>query len=372
MRTSGRTRPDLPGPRRPAFRDEQGVWQVSDLPGARAVLRATDTLQAGLGVETVAKLPSAFRRPVLYQDGPEHREYRRQTARFFTPRRVESEYRELMHRIAEREIGVLRRAGGVDLSELSLRLAVDVAKAVLGLTESRAGTARRLERFFPEQLGRPGFGSPRGVYWAARILYLWLAVYAADVRPAVRARRARPADDLVSHLLGEGARVGEVLGECLTVAAAGMVTTREFVTVAAWHLFAEPDLLERYLAGAEPDRLAILHELARLDPPIATLRRRTTAPLALPDGTVIPAHARVDVSVAAANADAAGDPANGLTFGEGPHRCPGRHLALQEADIFLTTLLGDTPGVRMAAPPRVSFNEEFATYSLRGLVLVTG
>ncbi|GAA2306385.1 hypothetical protein SVIO_012370 [Streptomyces violaceusniger] len=66
-----------------------GIWQVSGYEEARAVLRATATVQAGLGVETVEKLPSRFRRPVLYRGGPEHREDRRQTARFFTrPRRA--------------------------------------------------------------------------------------------------------------------------------------------------------------------------------------------------------------------------------------------------------------------------------------------
>ncbi|WP_449350719.1 hypothetical protein [Streptomyces shaanxiensis] len=38
----------------------------------------------------------------------------------------------------------------------------------------------------------------------------------------------RSYDDLISHLLAEGCSDAEILGECLTFAAAGMVTTREF------------------------------------------------------------------------------------------------------------------------------------------------
>jgi cytochrome P450 len=364
----------------PAFRDDDGVWHVRDHAGGRALLRDTGTVQAGLGVETVAKLPSGFRRPVLYWDGPAHREYRRQTARFFTPKRVDAEYRALMHRIADREVAALRRAGRADLSELAFRLAVDVAKEVVGLTESRPGTARRLSRFFPEELGTPGFTSAHGLYWAARILYLWLAIHVADVRPAVRARRRRRRDDLISHLLDEGASGGEILGECITVAAAGMVTTREFVCVAAWHLFGDPDLLASYRAGTEEERFAVLHELARLEPPLAVLRRRTTAPVTLPDGTTIGAGEQVDVSVAAANLDPAtvgdsprsacpGRPAGAvLTFGDGPHRCPGTHIAIQEADIFLTTLFA-VEGVRLVAPPRVAFNEAFGSYSLHDMIV---
>jgi cytochrome P450 len=353
----------------PAFRDEHGVWHVRDLAGGRALLRDTETVQAGLGVETVEKLPSSFRRPVLYWDGPEHREYRRQTARFFTPRRVDEEYRDLMHRVSDREIDVLRAAGRADVSELSFRLAVDVAKAVVGLTESRPGTARRLARFFPEKLGKPGFTSPRGVYWAARILYLWLAIYVSDVRPAVRVRRRQRDDDLISHLVDEGAGAGEILSECITVAAAGMVTTREFICAAAWHLFTDDALLAAYRAGDEQARFAILHEVARLEPPLAALKRRTTAPVTLPDGTVIAEDERVDVSIAAANLDQAAAP--GLTFGDGPHKCPGSYLAIQEADIFLTKLFA-LDGVRLTAPPRVAFNDAFGSYSLHDMIVSVG
>ena len=353
----------------PAFRDEHGVWHVRDLAGGRALLRDTDTVQAGLGVETVEKLPSSFRRPVLYWDGPEHREYRRQTARFFTPRRVDEEYRDLMHRVADREIAALLAAGRADLSELSFSLAVDVAKAVVGLTESRPTTARRLARFFPEKLGKPGFTSPHGLYWAARILYLWLAIYVNDVRPAVRARKKQRADDLISHLIDEGAGAGEILSECITVAAAGMVTTREFICAAAWHLFTDDALLAAYRAGDEQARFAILHEVARLEPPLAAIKRRTTAPVTLPDGMVIPEGERVDVSIAAANLDQAAAP--GLTFGDGPHKCPGAYLAIQEADIFLSKLVA-LDGVALTAPPRVAFNDAFGSYSLHDMVVSVG
>lgn len=369
----------------PAYRDGDGIWRIRDFATGRAILRSADTVQAGLGIELVSKLPSGFRRPVLYWDGPEHREYRRQTARFFTPNWVDGEYRDLMHRIAEREIAVLRRHGRANLSELSFRLAVDVAKEVIGLTDSRPGTAQRLERFFPEKVGRPGFTSPSGLYWAGRILYLWLSVYVNDVRPAVRSRRRHRRDDLVSHLIDSGVNTGEILSECLTVAAAGMVTTREFICAAAWHLFTDDDLRARYRRGEEAQRFAILHELARLEPPVAALRRRTTAPVRLPDGTTIGAGELVDISVAATNIDPAmagdqpktacpGRPVNqgarpaGLTFGDGAHKCPGLHLAIQESDIFLTKLFA-LHDLRMTNPPRVSFNDEFSTYALHDIIV---
>ncbi|WP_232285582.1 cytochrome P450 [Saccharomonospora marina] len=191
---------------------DDGVWHVDGYAAARAVLRSTDTVQAGLGVRTVEKLPSRIRRPVLYRDGPEHREDRRQTARFFTPRRVEEHYRDLMVRIADEQLATLRETGRADLAELSFNLAIGVAAAVIGLTDSKPGIRRRLERFFPERFGTPGLTTPRGIYWMLRQNLNWLRVYLGDVRPAVRARRTRRRDDLISHLLDDGCSAAEILG----------------------------------------------------------------------------------------------------------------------------------------------------------------
>jgi cytochrome P450 len=375
----------------PVRQDPDGVWRITGYSAGRALLRETATVQAGLGVETVDKMPASIRRPVLYRDGPEHREDRRQTARFFTPRRVDEAYREVMHRVADAQIAHLRSAGTAELSELSFRLAIEVTSAVIGLTESKPGLQRRLERFFPEKFGRPGFTSLHGIYWVFRQVANWSRIYFGDVRPAVRARRAQPADDLISHLLSEGCKSTEILGECLTFAAAGMVTTREFIVVAAWHLFTDDALRAEYLAAAEADRLAILHEILRLEPVIGQLRRRTTEAVDVPgpEGTVtVPAGATVHIEIDTANLDsdvvgeqplavcpgravADGGSATGLSFGDGAHKCPGAHIAMLETDIFLSKLLA-LDGVRMVSPPRIAFKEELAGYELRGMRVSVG
>ncbi|MEV4110685.1 cytochrome P450 [Nonomuraea sp. NPDC049695] len=376
----------------PVRHADDGTWEVRGYAQARAVLRGDGTLQAGLGVETVEKLPARIRRPVLYRDGPEHREHRRQTAKYFTPRRVDEAYRPLMAETAERQLARLREAGEAQLSELSFGMAIEVASAIIGLTSSRPGIRGRLERFFPEKFGRPGLTSPSGIYWLVRQNVNWLRVYLADVRPAIRDHRRDPRDDLISHLISEGCTAAEILGECLTFAAAGMVTTREFICVAAWHLFTDDALLERYRAADEPGRLAVLHEILRLEPVVARLRRRTTAPLELPgtDGPVtVPPGALIDVFVDAANTDpqavgsqplsmcpgraidGGGTGAAALSFGDGPHRCPGAGIAVLEADVFLSRLFA-MDGVRMASAPRVSFNNDIGGYEIRGLTVRTG
>ncbi|MEO5875034.1 MAG: cytochrome P450 [Streptosporangiaceae bacterium] len=372
----------------PVEQGPDGVWRVRGHAAGRAVLRSTDTVQAGLGVETMDKLPARIRRPVLYRDGPEHREHRRQTARYFTQRRVDERYRELMEQVADEQLRRLVREGSADLGELSFRLAVEVTAAVIGLTESRPGLDARLERFFPEKFGKPGFRSPSGLYWFYRQNRSFLSIYLNDVRPAVRARRAGRRDDLISHLMDEGCRGGEILGECVTFAAAGMVTTREFINMAVWHLFGDADLKARYLAGDRDERYAVLHEILRLEPVVGNLKRRTVGAVEVPgpDGpVVIPAGDLVDVDVSATNLDTAafgerplevcparpfgdGASASGLSFGDGAHRCPGAHLAIQESDVFLTRLFA-LEGLAMDAPPRISMKEEISGYELRGLII---
>ena len=375
----------------PVHAGPDDVWHVQDFATARTLLRSTETRQAGFGIENADRLPPKMRLPVLWRDGVEHREHRRQTAKYFTPRKVDSSYRVLMDRLAEQQCDVLRRRGEADLSQLSFTLAVAVAGEVIGLTEGGPGMAKRLDRFFHNLDAKPGWGSPKAIYSQLRSNAVMGAFYWRDVRPAIAVRRGQRRDDLISHLIDEGCNNGEILGECVTFAAAGMVTTREFITLVAWHLFTDDDLRLAYVEGDGKSRVAILHEILRLEPVVSNLARRTTADIQLDgaDGPVtIPAGALVDVGVAAANLDpaAVGDEPGrvcaarpmadgvgdaGLSFGDGPHRCPGAYIAIQETDIFLTKLFS-LPGLRMVQAPTVTIRPEIASYELVGMRLTVG
>ncbi|BEL12254.1 cytochrome P450 [Actinoplanes sichuanensis] len=356
---------------------DDGVWHIQDYATARRFLRHNDTRQAGLGIENALRHQHRMRLPMLYRDGPEHREQRRQTARYFTPKRVESAYRELMHRLADQQCEVLRRRGAADLSALSFQLAVAVAAEVVGLTDSAPGMPQRLDRFFaiPDPDAR-GLSAVRQKAFNNFVLlsFLW-----RDVRPAVAARRRHRRDDLISHLIDQGCSLPEILGECVTFAAAGMVTTREFITVAAWHLLTDETLRAQYTGGDQAARVAVLHEILRLEPVVGDLLRWTTADVTVGD-VAIPSGARVEVAVAAANLDPAeagdqpravcpGRPVGpGLSFGDGAHKCPGAHIAIQETDIFLSRLFA-MPGLRMIREPTVTIRPDIASYEIKGLIL---
>ena len=125
------------------------------------------------------------------------------------------------------------------------------------------------------------------------------------MKPAIRARRRRPSADVIKQLLRRGYNDLEILTESLAYAAAGMATTREFVTVAAWHLLDEPDLRTRYLIAGRVEREAILRQkILRLEPVVGELRR-TAKPMTvhgLGPVTIAPGE-RIELQLRRTNAD---------------------------------------------------------------------
>src|SRR5690606_16813899 len=108
-----------------------------------------------------------------------------------------------------------------------------------------------------------------------------LRFFVLDVKPAIRARRRHPQDDLISRLLDDGYTDLDILTECVTFAAAGMATTRELMAVAVWHLLDDDALLARYRSSDRDSRVGIIEEVLRLEPVVGHLLRRTTTPLTL-------------------------------------------------------------------------------------------
>src|SRR5689334_23654618 len=84
----------------PVERDSRGVWHVRGFEEARAVLRSSETQQAGFKAELVTAGNALTNRPILYQEGKVHQEQRTKTARFFTPKTVSAQYRQMMERLA--------------------------------------------------------------------------------------------------------------------------------------------------------------------------------------------------------------------------------------------------------------------------------
>ena len=175
--------------------------------------------------------------------------------------------------------------------------------------------------------------------------------------------------------------------ECLTYGTAGMVTTREFIAMAAWHLLQHDALRARYLVAEQAERLAILNETIRLEPVVGHLYRRVQQPVTFTDQgqdwTAQPGDL-IDLCVRSANADThtvGDDPLElcpqrplptgvneaVLSFGDGAHRCPGQPLAMLESDALLRRLLALE--VHIVKEPVIEWDDLIAGYALRGFEL---
>ncbi|MEJ0092232.1 MAG: cytochrome P450 [Methylocella sp.] len=366
-------------------RQADGSVRICSFELASQLLRSGCVRQAGFNAELVARLPQK-NVSVLFKDGDEHRRQRSAVARFFAPAVVVERYRRVMTEMSVRLVDQLRQRRRAALDDMSLDLSVAVAAEIVGLTDSLcAGLGKRLNRFFTME-SPAKVGSFRGAAYVARAQLHLLLVYLLDVRPAIRSRRRSRREDLISHLIEQGWSNFDILTECVTYGTAGMSTTREFIVIAAWHLLEREDLRRRFLSTDDQGRSDILEEILRLEPAVGTLFRRTNVALTLNDRgrtEEIPSDTLVAIDVRGVNSDqtAAGacphqldpdrrrrGPAAHMSFGDGPHRCPGASVALQETSVFLDHLLR-VPGIRLVCAPEISWNGVTMGYVLRGAIL---
>ena len=371
--------------------ERQGhVWRIRSAATARQVLsERRATTQAGFTAESIPK-GHLKHHPILVSDGPLHDRQRSKIGRFFAPKVVAARYGTLMAECADRLLAEAAAQPVARLDELALLYTVEVTAQAVGLTDSPVpAMARRLVSFFnqpPFDITRDDLGRTRRDWMRAAWNGLLPVVrfYLADVRPAIRTRRRAPREDVISHLIAEGYTNTDILVECVTYGTAGMVTTREFIGMAAWHLLQHDELRDRYLVAQQPERLAILNEIIRLEPVVGHLYRRVQQPVSFDDdGTTYTAEPGdlVDLCVRAANADAEtvgpdpldlcperplppGVDESVLSFGHGAHRCPGQPLAMLESDVLLHRLL--SRNITIVAEPTIEWDDLIAGYLLRG------
>lgn len=350
----------------------------------RQVLRDTAMRQSGAeSAPTNKKDPT--KASIFFLDGAAHRSRRAAIIRFFTPKAIATRHMPVMERAAEALTAEFRAKGRARLDELSLRLSAAVATEIIGLTERDVDAfAKRIEGS-----SRATQAAKGGIWvWVAKFMQAFYAlqIFYLDVRPAIAARRAERRDDVISRLLEEGRSDQEILVECMTFGLAGITTTREFVTVAAWHFFDNEPLRRRFLDGNEAEKMAILMEILRLEPVAGMIYRSTgEATEGLADES-LPAGTRLSLHIRKANLDEAEvgpeptrlDPdrarrlkVNGayMSFGDGEHFCPGWQVALGETRVFLDKLLR-LPGIRLAKPPDMDWDPPMLqSYVLRNAII---
>jgi cytochrome P450 len=356
---------------------------------SRDILRSPRSRQANAS-SAITDVSDADETPFPFLDGEPHKKRRASVASFFTPKAISQRYVPLMETTMDRVLTDFQKRGSGTVDMMSLELASVVTMDILGLTDSDVvAMTRRVQAILNN---RNAFDRRVHIVLIRDYLFRWFfnarmalrkhRFWRADIVPAIEARRKAPRDDVLTYLIDRNYSKNGITMECMTYATAGVSTTREFIVMALWQLFDHPDLLQRFRDDDEEAQFAILHEIVRLDPPAGYLYRRSPA-----DGAAVTDHAgelvAIDLRANNSDPDTVGecpfqiDPDRArrqknvgayMSFGDGPHRCPGSQLALVETRVFLNRIL-QVPGLSLVQAPTVSWNLASGTYELRGCLV---
>ncbi|MEU8624424.1 cytochrome P450 [Streptomyces sp. NPDC048669] len=322
--------------------DAWGLWQSGEVTRAWPLIGMVD---AGRSMFTV--------------DGAEHRRLRTKTSQALTPRRLEA-IRPDIEKFTEELLDALADGGRdgavVDLKSVFAQpLPMRVVGMLMGVDPAENAMLTRQYKAFFSML------TPQDERLS---LLAELDVFYTDL---VRGKAANPTDDLTSALIlaeegGEPLTEEEVVGNLKAMVAAGHETTIGLILNAVRALLAHPEQL-RMVRDGEVSWETVIEETLRWDTPTTHLLMRfATEDIQVGDDVIAKGEGVVisyrvigrDFEQHGADADAFDitrpTPIRHMTFGHGPHICPGAALSRVEAGIALPALFARFPGLRLAVP----------------------
>ncbi len=319
--------------------DAWGLWRSGEVTHAWPLIGMID---AGRSMFTV--------------DGEQHRRLRTKTSQALTPRRLEA-IRPAIEKFTEELLDALTAQGQDGVVDLKAVFAQPLPMKVVGLL---MGVDEALHPMLTRQY--KAFFSMLTPQEDRLALLAELDVFYAEL---VREKTARPTDDLTSALIlaeegGEPLTEEEVVGNLKAMVAAGHETTIGLILNAVRALLAHPDQLRMVLDGEIPWE-TVIEETLRWDTPTTHLLMRFATEDIQVGDQVIAAGEGVVISYRAIGRDLTqhGDDADAfditrptpirhMTFGHGPHICPGAALSRVEAGIALPALFGRFPDLKLA------------------------
>lgn len=295
----------------------------------------------------------------LGHDEPDHTRLRRQTNKWFTPKRVR-EWVTTTADFADRILDRIGHDGTVDGSDLAVEATHRTICHVLQVPGDDYDDVRRsMRQAMPILSARP-----------ERSDFVLAEEALSDLRRRTAAliefKRANPGDGLLDHLLSAQDRgemsEAEAFATTLFLYPVGHMDA-SYLIASALHLFTRrPDLFDVF--RARPDvREAMITELARFDAPEPVITRMTTEDLVI-RGVAVPAGTSLRLMLGAANRDPdvfdhphefdftrAPEQTRNLTFSLGSHGCQGRLLAEAEIRVVLERIAARYSHIELAAPP---------------------
>ncbi|MFJ4921019.1 cytochrome P450 [Streptomyces sp. NPDC088725] len=307
-------------------------------------------------------------RSMLTADGPEHRRLRSLVAQALTVRRVER----LRTRIEELTTGLLDRlaehdpAEPVDLkAEFAYLLPMSVISELMGVDSAdHPWLKSQYEKFFSTQTPRDEVGK----------MIADLKTFFAGI---VEDKRANPGNDLTSAMIeasedGDRLTPDEIAQTLQLMVTAGHETTISLIVNAVRALATHPGQRELLRDGTITWQDVIEETLRWSTPTSHVLVRFATEDIAVGD-TVLPEGEALIVSFAAIGRDetqhgptadtfdATRTPNRHISFGHGPHVCPGAALSRLEAEVALPALFARFPDLALAVPDAELRNKPVVT-----------
>jgi cytochrome P450 len=316
--------------------------------------------------------PLAFiqARNLIASDGDVHTGMRAIVNRGFSPRRIAA-WEPRVRELVDLCLANLEGDAGFDLvRDLAIPLPVTVIAEMLGVEPERQADFKR----WSDTVIHYSTGSGRANRFADEFVDSMTGLM-RYLRRVTRARRARPADDLISTLVSsQEGEVGlsdyEVVLFVTLLLVAGNETTTNLIGNAVNALLDHPEQLAR--VAADPSLVpSLIEETLRYDAPIQLVFRTATRATEIA-GTPIPEGAWVAPILGSANRDerrfedpdrfdVARNPQGHLGFGFGKHFCLGASLARLEARAALEALTPRLVGLGKSAEP-----ERIDSFLVRG------
>lgn len=311
---------------------------------------------------------------MLSMDPPDHTRLRKLVAKAFTARRIQ-ELRPRIERTVAALLDDLADHGEFDLLKaFAFPLPLTVISEMIGVPEADRATFG-------------GWSNALTVAAQPQRMQQIADEMAAYLTGLIAAKRADPADDLLSGLI-QARDQDDVLSERELVAmvfqllVAGYETTAQLIGNGMYALLRHPD----QLAALRADRALLpgaVEEFCRYDNSLHLSTLSVTAEPVELGGVRIPADEFVIVALGSANHDPSRfadperfdirrEPGGQLAFGHGVHHCMGAPLARLQAEIAVGALLDRFGRIESAAPSAELRHELNLTRGLESLPVRVG